>query len=225
MADTPPPDKPGATITEPPPETVGNGIYDPWQYDDRPVFQRVFRRSETPFIIVGAGLVIGILFFIGFMPRNNEDALLSRLSLMEDKLGRLEEIVSKMPSEGDVAARFEKRLGATEQSADRFADRFDSVEAALSRRVERIARDLARLQKERTPREEKTEAIRPGDGNARAKREPVYHVVRAGENLYRIAKRYGLTMDALRRLNSLPADGTIHPGQKLMVEAAHGPKG
>lgn len=222
MADESPPGNPDTTIADRPPETAGNGIYDPWQYDDRPVYQRVLQRSETPLIIIGAGLIIGVLLFIGFMPRNGEDAMVKRLSLLEEKLGRLEESVSKMTRQGDVVARFEKRLTVAELSADRFADRFDSVEGAVSRRVERIARDLARLEKQRASHDENATTSRPDDSRVRAKSHPAYHVVRAGENLYRIAKRYNLTMDALCRLNSLPANGTIHPGQKLMVATSNG---
>ncbi|WP_459944067.1 LysM peptidoglycan-binding domain-containing protein [Desulfocastanea catecholica] len=48
--------------------------------------------------------------------------------------------------------------------------------------------------------------------------EAVYHVVQKGENLYRIALKYGLTVDQLRKLNNLPADASIQPDQKLLVK-------
>lgn len=46
----------------------------------------------------------------------------------------------------------------------------------------------------------------------------VYHVVQKGENLYRIALKYGLTVDKLSKLNNLPPDATIQPNQKLLVK-------
>lgn len=46
----------------------------------------------------------------------------------------------------------------------------------------------------------------------------VYHVVQKGENLYRIALKYGLTVDQLSKLNNLPPDASIQPNQKLLVK-------
>ena len=44
-----------------------------------------------------------------------------------------------------------------------------------------------------------------------------YHRVRAGETLYGISRRYGLTIEELRRLNKLPKEATIYPDQKLLI--------
>jgi LysM repeat protein len=43
------------------------------------------------------------------------------------------------------------------------------------------------------------------------------HVVARGETLYSIARRYGRSVDELRRLNNLSQDQTIQAGQKLVV--------
>lgn len=44
-----------------------------------------------------------------------------------------------------------------------------------------------------------------------------YHTVARGETLYSIAKRYGLSVDELRRINRLTPDQTIQAGQSLAV--------
>jgi len=44
-----------------------------------------------------------------------------------------------------------------------------------------------------------------------------YHQVRAGETLFGISRRYGLTVEELKRLNKLPPEATIHPEQKLLI--------
>jgi len=44
-----------------------------------------------------------------------------------------------------------------------------------------------------------------------------YHRVRAGETLYGISRRYGTTVEELRRLNKLPKEATIYPDQKLLI--------
>lgn len=47
---------------------------------------------------------------------------------------------------------------------------------------------------------------------------PVLHEVRAGENLFRISRAYGVSVDDIRRLNKLDAVGMIHPGQVLTIK-------
>lgn len=48
--------------------------------------------------------------------------------------------------------------------------------------------------------------------------EPTYHTVKKGENLYRIAKKYNLTVDELKRMNNLTTN-KLSNGQKLLVKA------
>lgn len=43
------------------------------------------------------------------------------------------------------------------------------------------------------------------------------HVVQRGENLYRIAMRYGMTVEELSRLNGIVNPGSIQVGQRLLV--------
>ena len=47
-----------------------------------------------------------------------------------------------------------------------------------------------------------------------------YHEVVAGETLYGISRRYGLTVDELRRLNKLELEATIYPTQRLLISPA-----
>jgi membrane-bound lytic murein transglycosylase D len=45
-----------------------------------------------------------------------------------------------------------------------------------------------------------------------------HHVVQPNETLYRVAVRYEISVDELKRINRLPAnDNTIRPGQRLRV--------
>ena len=52
----------------------------------------------------------------------------------------------------------------------------------------------------------------PARSHASAARQ---HVVRGGDSLYAIARRYGATVDALAELNGLAAASVLHAGQKL----------
>jgi LysM repeat protein len=44
-----------------------------------------------------------------------------------------------------------------------------------------------------------------------------YHLVRSGETLWDISRRYGLTVEELRTLNNLEPSVVIHPDQKLLI--------
>ncbi len=44
-----------------------------------------------------------------------------------------------------------------------------------------------------------------------------YHVVKRGENLYRISLRYGLPLNKLCRMNGITPENTIWPGQRILI--------
>ena len=46
------------------------------------------------------------------------------------------------------------------------------------------------------------------------------HIVKKGDTLYNISRRYGMTVDSLRKLNRLPESSTLQIGQKLLVKPA-----
>ncbi|MGH7931106.1 MAG: LysM peptidoglycan-binding domain-containing protein, partial [Candidatus Binatia bacterium] len=48
----------------------------------------------------------------------------------------------------------------------------------------------------------------------------IYHVVRAGENLYRIGKAYDVSHDELARVNQLRHANQIRAGQRIFIPGA-----
>jgi LysM repeat protein len=51
---------------------------------------------------------------------------------------------------------------------------------------------------------------------------PIVHIVQRGENLFRIALRYGVTVDALARTNGLSNVSRIYAGQRLVIPTGSG---
>ncbi|NIR17928.1 MAG: LysM peptidoglycan-binding domain-containing protein [Desulfobacterales bacterium] len=49
------------------------------------------------------------------------------------------------------------------------------------------------------------------------KTDTAYHRVQQGETLYGIAKKYGISLAELCRLNQISTGQAIKPGQKLLV--------
>ncbi|WP_457607336.1 LysM peptidoglycan-binding domain-containing protein [Nitratifractor sp.] len=50
------------------------------------------------------------------------------------------------------------------------------------------------------------------------KQSAVYHTVKHGDVLWRIAKKYGVTVREIRKLNKLSRRSVIHSGQKLLIK-------
>ena len=50
--------------------------------------------------------------------------------------------------------------------------------------------------------------------------EPVVYVVKKGDTVYKIAKRFGTTMQAIILANNLRNPNLIYPGQVLLIPVA-----
>jgi membrane-bound lytic murein transglycosylase D len=61
-----------------------------------------------------------------------------------------------------------------------------------------------------------------GTGTAAARRATKTHTVRKGDTLYRIANRYGVSLEELRRANRIGKSSAIRPGQRLAVPESTG---
>lgn len=66
-----------------------------------------------------------------------------------------------------------------------------------------------------------------GNPQGTAKKESIaatqgqYHVVQSGDTLSGISKKYGVSVDELRRLNNIGKGDLIYPGQKIMVASGN----
>jgi len=51
--------------------------------------------------------------------------------------------------------------------------------------------------------------------------QPLYHVIRSGETLYSVAKKYEVSADALIAANGIADASKLKPGQKLLIPSVH----
>jgi LysM repeat protein len=114
------------------------------------------------------------------------------------------------PLESKVTALGEKVAGLEKQVAD------------LERRIAASVPAPALAQKAETPEKQKQSTAEPkakpsAPSKPAVSPEKQYHTVQKGESLSRISKKYGMSVDELRKLNNLSADKPIRVGQKLLV--------
>ncbi|MFZ0448839.1 MAG: LysM peptidoglycan-binding domain-containing protein [Desulfatiglandaceae bacterium] len=163
-------------------------------------------------LFTGAALLIIIVIFaIDFLAGKGSSD--KPIALLQARVKVLEEKV-------DHLAGMEGNIVSIQQQEKALQDSVSGLQGpvkSLQRKLDNVDREVARLNKRMgtTPaRTKSTASIRKeliSEAHAR------YHVVRKGESLYKIAKKYGISLQELYRLNNLTSKSVIHPGQRLLV--------
>lgn len=110
----------------------------------------------------------------------------------------------------EILAQMEQRLAAI---AQKLAALQKQQEDLASGPVKSLAERVEMLEKR--PTEKPKSAVSPkAQAPSPGKR---YHEVKKGETLTSIAKRYGLSVEELRRINNLSPKAALSAGQKLIV--------
>lgn len=112
----------------------------------------------------------------------------------------------------EVLAQLEKNLATMEQKIATLETKQENLTSSqvksLTERVEMLEKHPIEKPKPAVPSKAQTAPL--------AKR---YHVVKKGENITIIAKRYRLSVEELRRKNKLSPKTTLVVGQKLIVSS------
>jgi LysM repeat protein len=88
-------------------------------------------------------------------------------------------------------------------------------DSAFLQRLEALAQKVEALEK----RAQSTVELKskPAPSKPAVTTQKRYHTVQKGETLYRISKKYGITVEELRKLNNLSANQSVRTGQKLLI--------
>lgn len=105
--------------------------------------------------------------------------------------GKLEQLENKI-------AQLEAQFSETNESLTTLG----SYVTYLEERIEKLDKEIEKASHPKEPPSRKNEQ---------------YHKVVRGDTLYSISKKYGLSVDEIRRLNNLSDSKPIQPGQKLLV--------
>lgn len=179
-------------------------------------FAKAFQRRPSDYYRASNGLLVATndrVIFIGITPGDkleNEDAPVDspvRVPERHDTLDRPG--ATLLPDLGGVRIRHGDGPGR-EFAASRGDDAaLDSLVEHVNRRITAQKAEAAREQRLRT-------AV------ARMINEPIYYVVRRGDAISSIAKRFDATNDEIKRWNNLPSD-RVRIGDRLIVKA-EGPR-
>ena len=166
----------------------------------------------------GAGLVVLIILIL-FLFLGGDRGSKQDLSFIEARLGRIEDRIKNTGVQEDRIRQIEEQQKAFRQSL-----------LVMDRSLRSLKEDFNQLtvtyenlqQKKSAPEPPKPEASQPVKKEAPPQPKPAYHIVSRGETLYGISKKYGISVDELRRLNNMDPSSLIHPGQELLVSQEAG---
>jgi LysM repeat protein len=136
--------------------------------------------------------------------------------------GGLFYFVTRRSTEGDATIQskmtdFEQKITNLERQIAELQGKLGTVgsDSGLLQRLEALAQKVEALEKRAQPTTESKLKLAPPKPVVAAQKR--YHTVQKGETLARISKRYGITVEELRKLNNLSKDKSIQIGQKLLV--------
>jgi LysM repeat protein len=129
--------------------------------------------------------------------------LTKRLDDIEFRLGNLEQT-----NAGDTG------LSALRSQTESLTQQVQNLETKFGQNLNQINGKLADLAKSQKSSPKATPAASQSKTKAAT---PRIHVVKAGETLYQLSRKYGVTVDQLKKFNNMGKDVTIRPGQELVV--------
>jgi LysM repeat protein len=143
--------------------------------------------------------VVGILYFLGKQPTGREASSLQlKVTTLEQKIAGLEKQLAELQGKMSTSA----------------------PDQALLQQVDALAKKVEALEKQKQPTAESKAKPSPSPKPA-VSAEKQYHTVQKGESLYGIGKKYGISVEELRKQNNLSVDQPLRPGQKLLVSPRH----
>ncbi len=143
-------------------------------------------------------LTVGIFYFVSRRPAatdtKGEALLASKIAAIEQKVAGLEGQIAELQGKWDKGG----------------------TDPFLLHRVEVLAQKVEALEK-RAQQPAVESKAKPAPAKSAVTGQKKYHTVQKGETLLKIGKKYGITVEELRKLNNLSKDQSIRTGQKLIV--------
>lgn len=173
-----------------------------------------FRRLASPVIWIPLLVVILVLLYM-FLPQGSDHQGQAQLKGLEARLDQFETRMLKLESVGERVLNLEKNL----KNNGTLEKRLARLEDAVGKRLDQVDKELLQLRKDIQAKQAKqTAAVPPAQLKKKTAQPAKQHTVQKGDTLYSISRKYGLTVEQLRKLNGLDKNSVIFAGQKLTVK-------
>ena len=174
----------------------------------------VSSKVGNPIIWIPAVVVILISLYI-FLPIGNGGQDKAPLKGLEARLDQLEKRMLKLESVGERVLNLEKNL----KNNGTLEKRMDRLETSIAKRMDQVDKELLQFRKDLEGKViRKSTTPQPTQPKKTTTDRANQHVVKKGETLYSIGRKYGLTVEQLRKKNNLDKNSVIFVGQKLTVK-------
>ena len=165
------------------------------------------------YIAIGGFLILIVLSVIG-IARTYSLAEKVQLLALESRLEQMEGRLGSFAGEGGLS----QTAGQGNQLI-LLTERLDQLEANMTARINSLANQLDTAPaKPVAEAATKKEAAVPAQALKKETKAKI-HTVKKGETLYRISRRYNLSIEQLRQYNQLDQKASIYPGQELKVSS------
>lgn len=191
-------------------------------------------KSKGKILIFGSVFILALVLLIMLFPRGGNNIPKGELIALQTKLHHLEKRLTDTATIKGQIDHLERR---EEGLRKRTAETVISVEA-LTKEIEKLAQKIDEIKAKPEPVAVKTKIppaspkqTKPAQVVTKPETPSVspqqtkqtfdtrrYHVVRSGENLFRISLRYGISLKKLCRINNITVDHVIRPGDKILVK-------
>ena len=168
------------------------------------------QNSRKSLMLVGLAVLVLAFVVLYFMLQAEKKGPEVDLQPLLKRIGLLEERMAKLESKAKEAPQVQEKL--------------DSLTRNLNERLSYLEKEINQIKEEAASGKKKPEVSQPAaPAPAPSPRSPAkpgatrVHTVAPGENLFRIALRYNLSVEELRRLNNMKPDQSLQVGQKLNV--------
>lgn len=195
--------------------------------------QDVLGKIEKPLMVMGGLIILGALAFFVWTPFKNKtnapDPALEAVKALEARVLQLEQTIVtineklQVSSTDEIKARLDKIESSAFQRIDALEQKADHLSANISSARKQVAAVESKPAADKQKDSAKAKQVVKKDAQAKqansaAKTKSATHLVKSGETAYSVSKKYGMSVDELRRMNNLGASNTIVPGQKLKVK-------
>ena len=169
-------------------------------------------RAFKHIYIAIAGFLTLIILCIVLIARTYSLAEKAQLLAVESRLEQLEGRLGSMEGEGLLS-----QTGGSGNQLILLTERLDQLEANMTARMNDMVKELNPLPPKPAPESVQKAAAPKQTPAAKKVSKAKMHTVKQGDTLYRISRRYQLSVDQLREYNKLGTKAAIYPGQQLHV--------